>query len=280
MSKAQPYSEKKMKMLRDYLVRCSEEGKPRYYEIKIDNIKVVPRTNDASLFELYLESIEDDSQTVELSIYQTNERSFNSEKHLFRVSPEKVEESTLSGVEIENKIQSAVEKERERMANEKLRDELAQVKADLKEAEEYIEHQKAELKKYEGKKLHWGNVNLGELASVMVEGMVRRNPQLLTKIPGGEALAGIIEEDNKERENRGEETEDAEVTFIKNTEKQKEFSEDQKRFLQVLEMLEESFDEGELGLITAILSRLMQKKQDLITVAGLLDIPIPTKEQN
>jgi hypothetical protein len=161
-----------------------------------------------------------------------------------------------------------------------LRDELAQVKADLKEAEEYIEHQKAELKKYEGKKLHWGNVNLGELASVMVEGMVRRNPQLLTKIPGGEALAGIIEEDNKERENRGEETEDAEVTFIKNTEKQKEFSEDQKRFLQVLEMLEESFDEGELGLINAILSRLMQKKQDLITVAGLLDIPIPTKEQN
>lgn len=274
MSKIQPYSEKKMKLLRDYLLKEAQEGRPRYYEIKIDGIKVVPRTNDPVHFESYLETLEDDNNLIEVMIYQTSERSFNSDKYQFQISDNSgSNKNTLSGSEVDAKIQSAVERERERMENEKVREELEKTKSDLKEAEEHIEKLQEDLKKYQGKKLHWGNVNLGELASVMVEGMVRRNPQILTKLPGGETLAGIIEQDNKEREQETE-TEDAEVTIIKNTSDNKELSEDQKRFLQVLEMLEDNFDEGELMLITSILSKLIERKHDLKTVASLLDIPM------
>lgn len=268
MSKIQPYSEKKMKLLRDYLLKEAQEGRPRYYEIKIDGIKVVPRTNDPVHFESYLETLEEDNNLIEVMIYQTSERSFNSDKYQFQLS-ETTNKNALSGMDVDAKIQSAVERERERMENEKVREELEKTKSELKEAEEFIEKLQADLKKYEGKKLHWGNVNLGELASVVVEGMVRRNPQILTKLPGGEALAGIFE-----KENKYEETEDAEVTFVKNSEKQNEMSEDQQRFLQVLEMLEEHFDDGELMLITSILSRLIERKHDLKTVASLLDIPM------
>lgn len=275
-STTKTYDERKMKLLHDYLKKCAADGKPRYYEIRIDEMRAVPRSNDVTAFNGYLETLDEHSRLVEVFIYNTHQRSFNAEKHRFQIvqpQPEQKPSPELNGFDIDAKIKSAVERERERMEHEKICEELDKTKSDLKEAEEYIKKLRTDLKQYEGKKLHWGNVNLGELASVMVEGMVRRNPQLLTKIPGGEALAGIIEEDNKEREKRGEEIEDAEVTFIKNADsKQPPLSEDQQRFLQVLEMLEEHFDEGELNMVNEVLSKLIEKKEDLRTVAELLGI--------
>ena len=285
-SKIKPFDERKMKLLHDYLKRSAADGKPRYYEIRIDDFRAVPRTNDASSFENYKDSLDESSRLVEVFIYNTHPRSFNAEKHFFEIQVEKKEEKAavpqLSGHEIDARIQSAVERERERMEHEKVCDELDKTKADLKEAEEYIkkldeklEKAKTDLKHYEGKKLYWGDVNLGEFASVVLEGMVRRNPQMIAKLPGGEALAGIIEKDNKEREQRGETTEDAEVTFVKNEKgKQRELSEDQQKFLQVLGILEESFDEGDLAVLNLVLERLIQKPEELKIIAGLLSIPI------
>ncbi|MFZ5553554.1 MAG: hypothetical protein ACOZCO_10585 [Bacteroidota bacterium] len=277
MENIKPFDERKMKLLHDYLKRCAADGRPRYYEIRLDEFRAVPRTNDPASFEHYKESLDEKSQLVKVFIYNTHPRSFNAEKHFFKIQgqqeDEKVAVPSLSGYDVDAKIQAAVERERERIEHEKLCEELDKTKADLKEAEDYIQKLKEDLKKYEGKKLHWGNVNLGELASVVMEGMIRRNPQLLTKLPGGEALAGIIEEDNKEREKRGETTVDAEVTFEKNEKgNPANLSEDQQKFLQVLGMLEENFNEGELALINAVLERLLHKPQDLKIIASLLNI--------
>jgi hypothetical protein len=59
-------------------------------------------------------------------------------------------------------------------------------------------------------------VNVGEFASIVLEGFVRRNPQMLAMLPGGEALAGVIEQDNEEREKAlTEKTPELEVSFKK-----------------------------------------------------------------
>jgi hypothetical protein len=271
----QPYNERKMKLLRDYLLRSSAEGRPRYYEIRIDDFRAVPRTNNASLFDGYLESLESTNKLLEVFIYNTHPRSFNAEKHRFRVSePEKAIDSSLSGMDVDAKIQSALDRERERVEHEKLCDELDKAKDDLTVAQKKIKEQEEELVKFRGKKMQWGNVHLGEFASVVLEGIVRRNPQMIAKIPGGEALAGFIIEDNKARENGTfKEVEEAEVTFSKAEENPKqEFSKEQERFLKVLEMIEENFAQGELVLINSILERLIEKPEDLKTIASLLGI--------
>ena len=63
-----------------------------------------------------------------------------------------------------------------------LKKENERLKTELSEAEAYIEELEEKDEKAKDKKFRMGDVNIGEFASVMLEGFVRRNPQLLTKL--------------------------------------------------------------------------------------------------
>src|SRR5678816_4085855 len=108
---------------------------------------------------------------------------------------------SLNGLgEIEGIIQEKLAaRDREHEMN-KLREELEAAKLELQETEDYSEKLEKEIEYLKENKFKLGNINIGELASVALEGIVRRNPQILTKLPGGEALAGIIEQDNRDKE--------------------------------------------------------------------------------
>ena len=110
-----------------------------------------------------------------------------------------------------------------------------------------------------------GDVNVGEFASVMLEGFVRRNPQLLTKLPGGEALAGVIEQDNADREkallDKGTETE---VSFSKKSNNtQSALSEEEKSYLDFIKSLKDTFDNEQMNDVMSILD-VLSKQPDTI----------------
>jgi hypothetical protein len=115
---------------------------------------------------------------------------------------------------------------------------------------------------------------MGELASVALEGIVRRNPQMLSKIPGGEALAGIIEQDNadKEKTHVVSNVPEGEVSFQKKTATEEPLNEEQKRYAAFLSQLEQTFNEAQLADVMLIIQKLAEEPAKLTAVKQLLTI--------
>ena len=115
---------------------------------------------------------------------------------------------------------------------------------------------------------------MGELASIALEGIVRRNPQFISKLPGGETLAGIIEQDNMEKQNKQHTVAvpEGEASFQKRTVVADEQSEDQKRYAAYLSHLEQVFNEQQLADVMQIIQKLAELPTQVEPVKQLLQL--------
>jgi hypothetical protein len=279
------YDQLKIDKLKLSLQTQADKGAPRYYEIFVDNLKAVHKTNDITEFDSYENYMSEDTERVRVLIYSTNAISPRNDQYTYKLKKaEEPKQATvqvsqgLSGVEIEQRIEDKIERYKEKAECDQVKKELEQTKIQLKEAEEYSEKIEAELTQYKGKKLLWGNVNLGELASVVVEGMVRRNPQLLAKIPGGEALAGIIEQDNIDKASTPiAQPSGGEMSFKRRettTEEAVVLTEEERGYLNFMRGLAESFDQDEILILTKVITKLEEDSTQLRPVAELLNITV------
>ncbi len=274
---SETYDQLKIDKLKLYLQTQADRNAARYYEIYVDNLKAVHKTNDIQEFDSYEDYMTEDTERIRILVYTTNSQSPRNDQYVYRLKKQDeqkqiVQPQGLSGIEIENRMEEKLQTHRERWEHEALIKELDQTKQQLKESEEYAEKLVAELLEYKSKKLHWGKVNLGEFASVVVEGIVRRNPQMLSKLPGGEALAGIFEEDNKERGGSNPTTE-TEVSFKKKTDTA-ELSEEEKGYLNFMRGIADNFDDEEIIILTQVITKLEEDTTQLKPVAELLNINV------
>jgi predicted RNase H-like nuclease (RuvC/YqgF family) len=176
----------------------------------------------------------------------------------------------LSGFDLETKIDEKLTVERSKWETEQRQKEQAkeiqELKAKLTDAEEYIttlENSVEDLKTNGTKaKAGWG-----EIASVALEGIIRRNPQLLTAIPGGEALAGILSE--SPQQNAIEDTPQSEVSFQPKTESASTSTENSERLI-VIKMIQDNFDPVQLAKVWEILKELSENPDSIQPVLELL----------
>ena len=255
------YSEQKIDNLYQFLQNSKEQGEPEDYEIFVDAFKVVKRTNDLSRFESYSNFIQPETKAVTIVIYDGT--SPRNTKHIFTIKDDGT--NGLNGLDVDTRIEEKLRIEKERWETNLLKQENEKLKTDLAEAEAYIEQLEDDADKVKDKKFRMGDVNVGEFASVMLEGFVRRNPQLLTKFPGGEALAGVIEQDNADREkallDKGTETE---VSFSKKSNNtQSALSEEEKSYLDFIKSLKDTFDNEQMNDVMSILD-VLSKQPDTI----------------
>lgn len=274
---SETYDQLKIDKLKLYLQTQADRNAARYYEIYVDNLKAVHKTNDIQEFDSYEDYMTEDTDRIRILVYSTNAQSPRNDQYVYRIKKHEeqktvVQQQGLSGIEIESRMEEKLQTHRERWEHEALVKELEQTKQQLRESEEYAEKLAAELQEYRSKKLHWGNVNLGELASVVVEGIVRRNPQMVAKLPGGEALAGIIEQDNKERGTTTP-TQETEVSFKKKSDTP-ELSDEEKGYLNFMRGIAESFDDEEIVILTQVITKLEEDTTQLKPVAELLNINV------
>jgi len=274
---SETYDQLKIDKLKLYLQTQADRNAARFYEIYVDNLKAVHKTNDIQEFDSYEDYMTEDTDRIRILVYSTNSQSPRNDQYVYRMKKQDeqktvVQQQGLSGIEIESRMEEKLQTHRERWEHEALVKELEQTKQQLKESEEYAEKLAAELQEYRSKKLHWGNVNLGELASVVVEGIVRRNPQMVAKLPGGEALAGIIEQDNKERGTTTP-TQETEVSFKKKSDAP-ELSDEEKGYLNFMRGIAESFDDEEIVILTQVITKLEEDTTQLKPVAELLNINV------
>src|SRR5689334_10945369 len=79
----------KIERLKHYLESSQEKGKPKFYEIFVDNLKAVDKTSDPDQFDEYLVYMSEDTRMVKVLIYTSTENCPRNDKFLFIVtSPE------------------------------------------------------------------------------------------------------------------------------------------------------------------------------------------------
>jgi hypothetical protein len=214
------YCNGKIALLRQLLENNAESGTPVDYEIRIDGMKVVPRTNKPEAFDNHEDFITEDTKTVLVIIYDGSSR--RSTRHLLTMKEEQKQEAAsslpaqspgLSGVEIERMMEDKLKAQQEAWEHNLLKKENRQLKEQLEEAETHMEKlgEVIEAAKSNGNKI--GGVHWGDIAGIAVEGIIKRNAHLLSKIPGAEHLAGIIAADNKAQLEEGKAEPECKVTF-------------------------------------------------------------------
>lgn len=268
------YDQLKIDKLKHYLEMQAEKGQSKPFEIFVDNLKVVTKTDDPKEFDSYEFYMNEDTEKVRILIYNSHLTPRN-DQYCFMVQKVKGEKPLNGLGEIESIVQEKLAaRDREHEMN-KLREELQATKEELQETEEYAEKLEKEIEYIRENKFKLGNINIGELASVAMEGMIRRNPQFLTKLPGGDALAGIIVQDNQEQEAKLLQQRmepQPEATFQRKENSEAQFSEVEIRQLAFLNQLQEGFDQKQIEVFNIILGRLAAEPSRLQEIAALFNI--------
>lgn len=283
MQHTNPYNDVKLAQFKMWLHDMADKSEGKYFEVYVDDVKIVPRTNRVDALDDHKVYLDDSTETVKVFTYNTENSNRYQQFTFFLEKKKPMEHSMqsnvpmsqgLSGIELENKINERLNQslmqERERWQTDLLKRDYDTCKKQLSEAEEYIDELEDQLNKLKGKKLHWGDVNLGDVASVIVEGMVKRNPHWVAKLPGGDALAGLIA---KESNGISEQAEpETEMVIRKKSASESEISEEMKAQLGFLKQLEAHFSQEQLDKIMQILQAFAEQPKQIETVYDLLEI--------
>lgn len=255
------YSAQKIDNLLNFLQSSKEQGEPEDFEIFVDAFKVVKRTNDLARFESYSNYIQPETKTLTIIIYDGT--SPRNTKHIFTIKEENA--NGLSGVDVDSRIEEKLRTEKEKWDTDLLKVKYEELKTELEDAEKYIDELEDKLEKTGSKKFRLGDVNVGELASVVLEGVVRRNPQILTALPGGEALAGVIIQDNENREKAlSDKSPEPEVSFRKkSSQSEPALSDEDKSYLNFIKSLKDKFDHSQMTSVFLILDTLSKSPDDI-----------------
>ena len=178
----EPFNQSRIDMLHQVLLSHEEQGNPIDYEIWVDDLKVISRTDDPAMFHHYVDFVNADTKSITVTFYNGDSRS--NDKRIFRL---KSESTGLQG--LENTLNEKLNSERQKWKQERLEEKHSRLKAELKEANDYIDELEQTITTLKKRKFHLGNLNLGELGAQVLEGFMKRNPHLL---PGGDGLAGNL----------------------------------------------------------------------------------------
>ncbi len=247
------------------LIKLSLGNSTRYYDMAIDGVTIVEKTNNLELFDDYEKFLPDGRKEIVINQYTKNQTSpFITKRYIINlvVQPEKKPETqALNGMglgeleaKINEKVSEKVSIERERWDCEQVKKDLSATKTKLTEAEEYmgklqliIEDTKKKLEEAKG---------FGEITSILKDLAM---PALTGKTsPANGNLAGA--------EKKPEE----QASFKMKSEGNNALSEDQKKYLHFGKMMEEKFSEGELAVVLAIIEKLAQDKPSIKPVAEFL----------
>jgi hypothetical protein len=182
--------------IKHHLETQAEKDKARYFEIFVDNLKVVEKTNDVGAFDDYLIYIDEKTKIIKILLYSSCETSPRNDKFIFSCESND-NKNTLGELDVQQKITTAITNERERIKTEQLEIEVKELTIELEEAQEYIDNLEI---KYQAAVTHnvekSKEVKLGAVAALAIEHVLKRNPNMLSKIPLLGMLSGLDDSPN------------------------------------------------------------------------------------
>lgn len=194
------YSANRVNMLYQMLVNDTGQGQPRDYEIKVDELKVVQRTNDPERFFQHEEFVQPDTQCITINIYDGGSRRCTKYQLYFgEVKPNK-DTPTLSGME--NTIKEKIGNERRQWEYEQIKKEKEGLEKQLTDSEEYAEGLETQLESiqqefedFKKKRVGMAEMSTGRLVGFATDYLVKNHPSIAQKIPLISNLSGFLLED-------------------------------------------------------------------------------------
>lgn len=251
-----PYNPEQIAMLKQTLVKEQQHrDTSREYEIRVDNMSAVPRTNDLELFDTYEDFITDETKAMEVIIYFGQSRRSN--RYIYTLKEQK--EANLSGVDVDKMLEDKIAQVKKQWDYDQLKKENQLLKEEKKEADDYIDTLQKIIDDLKSKR-KLGDLQWGEIIGVAGESLLRRNSHLLAKVPGMAGLAGIIDEDNKNPKKEIESPKpEVEASFEMKKQSAEEISKEDKDRLDFLRQLQERFSKEELSQVLDLMNLLVGK---------------------
>ncbi|MCC7302786.1 MAG: hypothetical protein IT233_09100 [Bacteroidia bacterium] len=254
------YEPSRLETIKRVLENEQRRGSPRFYEIWVDGVKVVEKTDNPEEFSKYEEFIFADTQKVTVNLFTSSQTSSHIvSRHHFTFGEEEKSsrDESLRGFglgEIEARINEKVSLERERWDCEQVKKDLGSTKDKLREAEEYI-GQLQDVIDETKKKLTDAN-GMGEIASVIKDLAL---PHLLGKKPEEKTLSG----NEKPKE---------EASFKMKSSEEEALPEADKAFMEFGRKLRETFNRDEFDMVLLVIDEFMKDKTNIKPVTELLNI--------
>ena len=165
---SEKYDPLKIDKLKHYLESLAEKGQAKPYEIFVDSLRAVPKTEDPKDFDGFEYYMNEDTEKIRILIYNSAASPRN-DQYCFYLQPNKMGGSANGLGEIENIVQEKLAARDKEYELKQLKQELEDTKAKLAEAEEYVETLEDQLTEQKSNKFKIGNINVGELASLALE---------------------------------------------------------------------------------------------------------------
>ena len=265
------YTAQKINLLFQLLQSDYEDGRPREYDICVDDLKVVRRTTDPEKFFAHEDFINEETSYITITLYEGTSK--RNTRYVYGMKDGEEEKAGLSG--IEQTVNDKINAQRKQWDFEQLQKENEDLKGELEEQNDYIEKLETMLEEEKSKKASIKD-NWGEVFSLALEGMVRRNTHLLNGIPLiGQGLAGVVEQDNKRIEDKGEtaesKIEERHASFQKVHRDEGSLSnEEQNKLIAYYKKLQQTFTKEELTTIIQIIGLFSAEKENIQTVYEML----------
>lgn len=258
------YDQLKIDKLKHFLIEMAAKGLPRPYEIFVDALKVVPKTEDPKEFDTYEYYMNEDTEKIRILIYNSAATPRN-DQYCYYVQQNKPEKplnglGDLDGI-IQEKL-SARDREHEARL---IKEELEETKMQLEEAEDYAEDLERQLEEAKSNKYKLGKLDLVELGGVVLEKLAIKNAGTLEKI----GLAGLVHAGTPVEAPVQETTM---ASFQKKAEETSDLKPEYLEYIPLLQQLDTAFEQKQLETVMKIIGKFSEEPEQLQTVAELLNI--------
>ena len=271
------YNSQRLDFIKQLLISSVENSKaPQDYEIRVDDMRVVPRTNNPELFDNYEDFITDQTRSVLVMLYEGISR--KNTKYMFKLKEEdmpKAQEKGLGEIEVAKIVKEKLEQREQQIKQEQMEKENKEMKKQIQQNEEEMEKAAEVIKKLKENRdledMQWGKI-FGEVGNTLL----KNNTKFLAQLPGMKGLAGIIEADNKAQQqqisnqqpdveasytmktdqNENEKKEESEKKENESVNKNSQANEEERDRLGLIRQLQQRFEEKEVRQIFSLLNLL------------------------
>lgn len=275
------FSQGKIDTLKSHLEATAAKGKPKSFEIWIDGLQVIPRTEEPAEFDNYEEYLTPESSQIKVVIYCTDKTNRN-DKYIYSLKAKNPQEAidlgiaglpvkTFNSREIDSWRQKQVVKTEQNRAVGELRDELDELNELLDEKQAYIVELEQALKTAEANKNTIKGIDLGNVLAAGLEQLARNTTSYWKNVPG---LAGIAEEleQDKSRNAHTPNLQDSEVSITKKAGEGDGIilTDQEKELLNFFKEMQRHFSQAEFEQVISILDFLSKDKTEIPVVLGHL----------
>lgn len=258
------YDQLKIDKLKHFLHDMAAKGQARPFEIFVDNLKVVMKTEDPKEFDNYEYYINEDTEKIRILIYNSAATPRN-DQYCFYVQQNKPEKSLNGLGDLDGIIQEKLTARDREYELTRLKDELEETKKQLEESEEYTENLEQQLDEAKSNKYKLGKLDLVELGGAVLEKLAVKNAGALEKM----GLSGLVLPGNAPETTPTEETN---ASFQKKTEGSPDLKPEHLQYIPVLQQLDAVFERPQLETVMKIIGKFSEEPAQLQTVAELLNV--------